>query len=139
MENDEIARPSQRRAGQGRPLAARRPLTRREVSADGRTAVHNVFGGGYDYRTTVSVWFRGAFTLHPHPEATTGAPPLFQLHALSACLLCGAWPFTRLFHVWSALVGHLVRPYLVHRRRAATPAPAVRGVPAAESRSWRAA
>ncbi|MFI1287519.1 hypothetical protein ACH4VM_03255 [Streptomyces sp. NPDC020792] len=54
MENDESARPSQRRAGQGWPLAARRLLTRREVSADGRTAVHNVFGGGHDYRSTVS-------------------------------------------------------------------------------------
>ncbi|MEV5009806.1 hypothetical protein [Streptomyces sp. NPDC055692] len=42
MENDEIVRPSQRRAGQDWPLAARRLLTRREVSADGRA----VFGEG---------------------------------------------------------------------------------------------
>ncbi|MBK3644622.1 MULTISPECIES: respiratory nitrate reductase subunit gamma [Streptomyces] len=85
------------------------------------TAVHNVFGGGYDYRETVSVWFRGVFTLHPQPEAISGAPLLFQLHALSACLLFAAWPFTRLVHVWSAPVGYLVRPYLVYRRRAGTP------------------
>lgn len=139
MENDEIARPSQRCAGQGWPLAARRLLTRREVSADGRAAVHNVFGGGHDYRSTVSASFRGVFTLHPQPEAIAGAPLLFQLHALSDCLLFAAWPFTRLVHVWSTPVGHLVRPYLVHRRRAAAPAPAVRGVPAAKSRSRRAA
>ncbi|GAA1080974.1 MULTISPECIES: respiratory nitrate reductase subunit gamma [Kitasatospora] len=83
------------------------------------TAVHNVVGGGYDYRSTVSIWFRGVFALHPRPEAMAGAPLLFQLHALSACLLFAAWPFTRLVHVWSAPVGYLVRPYLVYRRRPA--------------------
>ncbi|MFJ8444082.1 respiratory nitrate reductase subunit gamma [Kitasatospora griseola] len=83
------------------------------------TAAHNLFGDGYDYRATISVWFRGVFVFHPHPEAMAGAPLLFQLHALTACLLFAAWPFTRLVHVWSAPVGYLVRPYLVYRRRAA--------------------
>ncbi|UCM91534.1 respiratory nitrate reductase subunit gamma [Streptomyces marincola] len=93
----------------------------------GATATHNVFGGGYDYRETVSVWFRGIFTFQPQPEAMTGAPLLFQAHALSACLLFAAWPFTRLVHVWSAPVGYLVRPYLVYRRRATAARPAARG------------
>ncbi|WP_030861643.1 respiratory nitrate reductase subunit gamma [Streptomyces sp. NRRL S-37] len=83
------------------------------------TAAHNVFGAGYDYRSTVSVWFRGLFTLSPEPGAIAGAPLLFQLHALTACLLFAAWPFTRLVHVWSAPVGYLVRPYVVYRRRTA--------------------
>ncbi|MER6623494.1 respiratory nitrate reductase subunit gamma [Streptomyces sp. NPDC000931] len=89
------------------------------------TAAHNVFGAGYDYRSTVSVWFRGLFALSPEPGAIAGAPLLFQLHALTACLLFAAWPFTRLVHVWSAPVGYLVRPYVVYRRRtaAATTAP----------------
>jgi nitrate reductase alpha subunit len=42
MENDKIARPAQRREGDGWPPATRRLLTRREVSADGRA----VFGTG---------------------------------------------------------------------------------------------
>ncbi|WP_019548243.1 respiratory nitrate reductase subunit gamma [Streptomyces sulphureus] len=82
------------------------------------TAAHNVAGGGYDYRSTVSVWFRGLFGLQPHPEAMAGAPLLFQLHALTAVLLFAAWPFTRLVHVWSVPLGYLTRPYLVYRRRA---------------------
>jgi nitrate reductase gamma subunit len=81
------------------------------------TMVHNVIGGGYDYRSSVSIWFRGVFAFHPHPEAMAGAPLLFQLHALTACLLFAAWPFTRLVHVWSVPIGYLVRPYLVYRRR----------------------
>ncbi|WP_310718989.1 respiratory nitrate reductase subunit gamma [Streptomyces lydicus] len=99
------------------------------------TAVHNVLGVGYDYRSTVSVWFRGIFALHPRPEAIAGAPLLFHLHALSACLLFAAWPFTRLVHVWSAPIGYLARPYLVYRRRAATPPPVLRGAPAPEPRT----
>ncbi|MEV7794077.1 respiratory nitrate reductase subunit gamma [Streptomyces sp. NPDC087512] len=91
------------------------------------TAAHNVFGAGYDYRSTVSVWFRGLFVLQPRPEAIAGAPLLFQLHALTAFLLFAAWPFTRLVHVWSVPIGYLVRPYLVYRGRttpAAQPRPA---------------
>jgi len=82
------------------------------------TAAHNVFGPGYDYRESVALWFRGLFTLRPRPQAVAGAPLLFRLHALSACLLFAVWPFTRLVHVWSAPVGYLTRPYLVYRRRA---------------------
>ncbi len=103
------------------------------------TAAHNLFGPGYDYRETVSIWFRGVFALHPRPEAIAGAPLLFQLHALSAWLLFAAWPFTRLVHVWSAPVGYLLRPYLVSRRRAATAAPVVRTDSAPASRTGRAA
>ncbi|EXU61934.1 nitrate reductase [Streptomyces sp. PRh5] len=103
------------------------------------TTAHNVSGPGYNYRETVSVWFRGVFDLHPRPEAIAGAPLLFQLHALSACLLFAAWPSTRLVHVWSAPIGYLIRPYLVYRRRAATPAPVVRTGSAPASRTRRAA
>ncbi|QKW48639.1 respiratory nitrate reductase subunit gamma [Streptomyces buecherae] len=99
------------------------------------TVTHNVVGGGYDYRSTVSPWFRGLFSLSPRPEAMADAPLLFQLHALTACLLFAAWPFTRLVHVWSAPVGYLRRPYLVYRyRSAAGPRSDPRGRGATHSR-----
>jgi nitrate reductase gamma subunit len=102
------------------------------------TAAHNVFGPGYDYRATVSVWFRGLFVLQPQPEAIAGAPLLFQLHALTACLLFAVWPFTRLVHVWSAPIGYLARPYLVYRRRATlASAPSAGGRPRSASGSRR--
>nr|WP_245766918.1 respiratory nitrate reductase subunit gamma [Streptomyces colonosanans] len=62
-------------------------------------------------------------------------PPLFQLHALTACLLFAAWPFTRLVHVWSVPIGYPARPYLVYRRRATTPVP--RGMSTREPHSRR--
>lgn len=61
----------------------------------------------------------------------SGVPLLFQLHALSALLLFGAWPFTRLVHMRTAPPGHLTRPCIVHRSREAPPrceaAPALLG------------
>ncbi len=44
----------------------------------------------------MSVWFRGLFALGPRPEAIADAPLLLRPHALSACLLFAARPFTRL-------------------------------------------
>jgi nitrate reductase gamma subunit len=81
------------------------------------TVMANVVGGGYDYRATVSPWFRSIFTFSPDPALMAGAPPLFQLHALSALVLFAIWPFTRLVHMLTAPVGYLTRPYVVYRSR----------------------
>ncbi|WP_449060349.1 respiratory nitrate reductase subunit gamma [Planomonospora algeriensis] len=81
------------------------------------TVMANIVGGGYDYRTTISPWFRSIFYFQPDPALMAGAPPLFQLHALSALLLFAVWPFTRLVHMLTAPVGYLTRPYVVYRSR----------------------
>ncbi|MFJ3718508.1 respiratory nitrate reductase subunit gamma [Streptomyces sp. NPDC090057] len=77
----------------------------------------NIAGGGYNYRETVSPWFRSVFAVQPDPHLMSGAPPLYQLHALSAMLLFAAWPFTRLVHMLTAPIGYLTRPYIVYRSR----------------------
>ncbi|MFD0854517.1 respiratory nitrate reductase subunit gamma [Actinomadura adrarensis] len=81
------------------------------------TVAANVAGGGYDYRSTVSPWFRSIFYLRPDPDLMTGVPILFQLHALSALALFIIWPFTRLVHMLTAPLGYLTRPYIVYRSR----------------------
>ncbi|MFG1947099.1 respiratory nitrate reductase subunit gamma [Nonomuraea sp. NPDC048826] len=81
------------------------------------TVAANVLGGGYDYRTTVSPWFRSVFVFQPQAELMAGAPLLFQLHALSALVLFAIWPFTRLVHMLTAPIGYLTRPYIVYRSR----------------------
>ena len=80
------------------------------------TAVTNLIGH-YDYRSGVSVWFRGIFALDPRPELMAQAPLGFQAHGLLAMLLFALWPFTRLVHVFSAPIGYLWRPYVVYRSR----------------------
>jgi nitrate reductase gamma subunit len=77
----------------------------------------NLIGGGYDYRATVSPWFRSLFTLSPQPGLMVGIPISFQIHAVVVLVLLAGWPYTRLVHVFSAPLGYLVRPYIVYRSR----------------------
>ncbi|MCU7729085.1 respiratory nitrate reductase subunit gamma [Actinoplanes sp. KI2] len=88
------------------------------------TVGKNLLGGGYDYRETIAVWFRGIFWFRPHTELMTGAPLVYRLHAIGGFLFLALWPFTRLVHVWSAPLAYLWRPYVLYRaRRAPAPTP----------------
>ncbi|EUA12714.1 nitrate reductase gamma subunit [Mycobacterium kansasii 732] len=69
----------------------------------------------YNYRDTVSPWFRSLFSLHPAPELMASAPPTFQVHAVIVLALLGIWPYTRLVHMFSAPVGYLLRPHVIYR------------------------
>jgi nitrate reductase gamma subunit len=80
------------------------------------TVASNILGH-YDYRESVSIWFRGIFRFDLHPELMAEAPLGFQLHGLVAMFLFALWPFTRLVHVFSAPLGYLTRPYIVYRSR----------------------
>lgn len=88
----------------------------------------NLLGGGYDYRETIAVWFRGIFWFQPDPTLMSGAPLVYQLHAIGGFLFLALWPFTRLVHVWSAPLAYLWRPYVVYRGRRG-PAPTATAAP----------
>ncbi|MFN8029505.1 MAG: respiratory nitrate reductase subunit gamma [Dermatophilaceae bacterium] len=75
------------------------------------------FGGEYNYRSGVSVWFRSIFELRPDVALMAAAPIGFKIHAVAAFLLFALWPFTRLVHVFSAPIGYFTRPYIVYRSR----------------------
>jgi nitrate reductase gamma subunit len=77
----------------------------------------NALGDGYDYRETVSPWFRSLFYLRPDPDVMAHVPVGFQAHVLAAFALFAFWPFTRLVHAFSAPLGYLTRPYVVYRSR----------------------
>ena len=85
------------------------------------TLGYNALGGGYDYRSTVGVWFRGLLYLSPHPELMARAPLVYQLHATAAWFLFALWPFSRLVHAWSVPWQYIGRPYILYRRRYARP------------------
>jgi nitrate reductase gamma subunit len=80
----------------------------------------NLLGGGYDYRESVAVWFRGIFYGQPDIGLIASAPLVYRLHAVTAFLLLAVWPFTRLVHVWSVPLAYLARPFVVYRRRSQT-------------------
>ena len=93
----------------------------------------NLFGGGYEYRNTVSVWFRSLFAGDPNVHAVTSAPIMYQVHATAAWAIFAVWPFSRLVHAWSYPLWYLWRPYVVIRSRVGTP-PAE---PGTGGRQWR--
>ncbi|GAA1534959.1 respiratory nitrate reductase subunit gamma [Dactylosporangium maewongense] len=85
------------------------------------TVKANIAGDGYDYRETISPWFRSLFVFQPDPDLMAGVPTSFQVHIIMAFALFAFWPFTRLVHAFSAPVGYLTRPYVVYRSRDARP------------------
>jgi respiratory nitrate reductase gamma subunit len=76
-----------------------------------------VLGDSYNYRETVSVWFRSIFLLQPQGELMADTPLAFRIHALGGMALFLIWPFTRLVHAFSAPLGYMFRPYVVYRTR----------------------
>ncbi len=77
----------------------------------------NVLGPGYDYRETISIWFRSVFTARPALDLMSAVPLPYQLHVVIAFGLIACWPFSRLVHVWSVPLGYLTRPLIVYRSR----------------------
>ncbi|HSC04912.1 MAG TPA: respiratory nitrate reductase subunit gamma [Solirubrobacteraceae bacterium] len=94
------------------------------VTGDIETVFHNLLAGSsaYDYRRTVSIWFRGVFALQDHIRLMSTVPFVYQLHAVSAWAIIALWPFTRLVHAWSIPLQYIGRPHILYRRRYQTAA-----------------
>ena len=79
---------------------------------------HTLFTSSpYNYRDTVADWWRSLFYLNPDVNAATGAPLVYQLHAIIAWAFWAAFPFSRLVHAWSIPFQYVGRPYILYRRR----------------------
>src|SRR5690625_1460080 len=70
----------------------------------------------FDYRDSLSIWFRSLFTLQPNAQLMVNVPLSFKLHVLTGFLIIGIWPFTRLVHVWSVPLNYVGRSYILYRR-----------------------
>ncbi len=92
-----------------------------------------LLGGGYDYRQSVALWFRGLFAANPDVRPIAHAPLVYQIHATAAWAVLAIWPFSRLVHAWSYPVWYLWRPYIVYRQRA----PLHPNEPGTSGRRWR--
>lgn len=80
------------------------------------TIVTNAVQPEFDYRDTISVWFRGLFMFRPDPSLMADVPFSFKLHILSGFAIFAFWPFTRLVHVWSVPLNYVGRSYILYRR-----------------------
>jgi len=70
----------------------------------------------FDYRSSISIWFRSLLIFQPEGAYMIGVPLAFQLHVLSGFLIFAMWPFTRLVHVWSVPLNYVGRSYILYRR-----------------------
>ena len=80
------------------------------------TVVTNVVEPGFDYRSTISIWFRNLFILRPDASLMTDVPLSFKIHILSGFSIFALWPFTRLVHVWSVPLNYMGRSYILYRK-----------------------
>jgi respiratory nitrate reductase gamma subunit len=82
------------------------------------TFAHNLLASDpYNYRDTMSVWWRSLFALNPDVDAALDAKTVYQVHAVVAWAFWALFPFSRLVHMWSIPVQYLGRPYILYRRR----------------------
>jgi nitrate reductase gamma subunit len=88
------------------------------------TFAHNLITESpYDYRDSISEWWRSLFVLQPDVEAVQGANAVYQVHAIVAWAFWALFPFSRLVHAFSIPLQYLGRPYILYRRRYASTAP----------------
>ncbi|MDX8045840.1 respiratory nitrate reductase subunit gamma [Gracilibacillus sp. S3-1-1] len=80
------------------------------------TLVTNTIQHDFDYRETISVWFRDLLIFRPDVSYMSSVPLSFKLHMLLGFLIIGLWPYTRLVHVWSVPLSYVGRSYILYRR-----------------------
>ena len=81
------------------------------------TIFYSLYYGHFDYRSTLSPWFRSLFIFAPDPRLMVNIPITYKIHVLLAFLTFGIWPFTRLVHVWSIPIAYLKRSHIIYRSR----------------------
>lgn len=80
------------------------------------TLVTNALQPDFNYRESVSVWFRQLFILRPDLGLMTDVPLSFKIHITAGLFIFALWPFTRLVHVWSVPLNYIGRRYILYRK-----------------------
>lgn len=80
------------------------------------TLVTNKVQPEFDYRDTISIWFRNLMIFRPEASYMADVPLSFQIHILGGFLIFALWPFTRLVHVWSVPLNYVRRSYILYRK-----------------------
>lgn len=80
------------------------------------TLVTNAVTPDFDYRQTISIWFRHLFTFSPDAMLMNHVPLSFKCHILLGFTILACWPFTRLVHVWSVPLSYVNRRYIIYSK-----------------------
>lgn len=74
-------------------------------------------GGTFDYRETISPWFRSLLMLHPDISLMEQVPAVFQCHMVLWMTTAILFPFSRLVHCLSFPFEYFGRSHIVYRRK----------------------
>ncbi len=84
------------------------------------TGLANVIYGFFDHFNvlgSIAPWIRGIVTLNPDATLMLQVPVRYKIHILSALVLIGFSPFSRLVHIWSVPLTYVFRRHILYRRR----------------------
>ena len=73
--------------------------------------------GAFDYRETISPWFRSLLMLQPDVSLMDGVPKVFQFHMFLWMVLAITFPFTRLVHWLSLPFEYFFRRDIIYRKK----------------------
>lgn len=73
--------------------------------------------GDFNYRETISPWFRSLLILQPDTSLMENVPLIFKCHLLCALTLITIFPFTRLVHCLSFPFEYFGRSHIIYRRK----------------------
>ena len=73
--------------------------------------------GGFDYRESISPWFRSVLMLQPDVSLMENIPTIFRIHMLSWMMLAIIFPCTRLVHCLSLPFEYLFRNNIIYRKK----------------------
>ena len=74
-------------------------------------------GGHFDYRETISPWFRSLLMLSPDISYMNDVPLVFRLHMAMWMLTAILFPFSRLVHCLSFPFEYFMRSSIIYRRK----------------------
>jgi nitrate reductase gamma subunit len=88
--------------------------------AFGLIATFTNAGGDFNYRESLSPWFRSVLALQPQTQLMASVPIFFKLHMCCWMCLFAVLPFTRLVHMFSGVTApfrYAKRKDILYRRR----------------------
>lgn len=76
-----------------------------------------LLGDDFNYRETISPWFRSVLAMSPDVSLMENVPLIFKAHMIMWMITAILFPFTRLRHCLCAPVEYFLRSPIVYRRK----------------------
>lgn len=76
-----------------------------------------LLGDGFNYRETISPWFRSILAMSPDVSLMADVPLIFKAHMIMWMITAICFPFSRLVHCLSFPFEYFMRSQIIYRRK----------------------